>query len=159
QTYTSASVISAYGIALSPDGANLYSTGYNSSNLEVLKRDPSNGRLTFVERHTNGQNGVTGMAGVFRVTVSPDGAYVYTANYSDSSVSVFQRDQSTGKLTFVTTYTQGVGGIDGLGVATSVTISPDGKRLFATGFSSEAVAVFDRDLLTGLLTEKQVIKR
>lgn len=159
QTYTSASVSQAYGIALSPDGANLYLTGYVSDNLEVLKRDASTGRLTFVERHTNGQNGVAGLNGVFRVAVSPDGAYVYTASFSDSAVSVFKRDQSTGKLTFVTTYQQGVNGIDGLSTGTSVTISPNGKYLFATGFASKAVAVFERDPLTGLLTEKQVIAR
>jgi predicted outer membrane repeat protein len=159
QTYTSANVNQAYGIALSPDGANLYLTGYLSDNLEVLKRDPSTGRLTFVERHTNGQNGVAGLDGVFRVTVSPDGAYVYTASFIDSAVSVFKRDQSTGKLTFVTTYKQGINGIDGLATGTSVTISPNGKYLFATGFASKAVAVFERDPLSGLLTEKQVIAR
>jgi hypothetical protein len=40
-----------------------------------------------------------------------------------------------------------------------VTISPDGKRLFATGYSGDAVTVFDRDAATGLLAQKQVIKR
>src|SRR5205085_1368385 len=135
----SASIVQAYGIALSPDGANLYLTGYGSDQLEVLKRDASNGRLTFVEKHTNGQLGVDGLNGVFRVTVSPDGAFVYTASFDDSALTVFARDQSTGKLTFVTTYKQGVGGIDGLTWATSVTISPDGKRLFATGFNDDAV--------------------
>jgi 6-phosphogluconolactonase (cycloisomerase 2 family) len=159
QIYNSGSIAQAYGIALSPDGNNLYLTGYGSDNLEVLKRDPSNGRLTFVERHTNAQLGVDGLNGVFRVTVSPDGAFVYTASFDDNAVTVFKRDQSTGKLTFITTYKNGVGGIDGIGFASSVTISPDGKRLFATGFQSDAVTVFDRDAATGLLTQKQVIKR
>jgi predicted outer membrane repeat protein len=159
QTYTSASVSAAYGIALSPDGANLYSTGYLSDNLEVLKRDPSNGRLTFVERHTNGQLGIDGLDGVFRVTVSPDGAFVYTASFTDSALTIFKRDQSNGKLTYVTKVKDGVGGVDGLGNASSVMVSPDGKRLFATGYSGDAVTVFDRDTTTGLLTQKQVIKR
>jgi predicted outer membrane repeat protein len=159
QTYTSANVTQAYGIALSQDGANLYSTGYTSDNLEVLKRDPSNGRLTFVERHTNGQLGVDGLNGVFRVTVSPDGAFIYTASYDDSAVTIFKRDQSTGKLTYITKVKDGVGGVDGLGNASSVTVSPDGKRLFATGYAGDAVTVFDRDAAIGLLTQKQVIKR
>ena len=37
--------------------------------------------------------------------------------------------------------------------------SPDGARLFATGFNSNALAVFDRDSASGLLTEVQVINR
>ena len=159
QIYASASISQAYGIVLSADGANLYLTGYGSDNLEVLKRDPSNGRLTFVERHTNAQLGVDGLNGVFRVTTSPDGAFVYTASYDDSAVTVFKRDQSTGKLTYIITYKDGIGGIDGIGSASSVTISPDGKRLFATGYTGDAVAVFDRDAATGLLVQKQVIKR
>ncbi|HEX9438076.1 MAG TPA: beta-propeller fold lactonase family protein, partial [Roseiflexaceae bacterium] len=158
QVYTS-QASAAYGIALSPDGANLYLAGYFSDSLEVLKRDAVNGTLSFVERHVNGQLGVDGLNGVFRVTVSPDGAYVYTASYDDSAVTVFKRDQSTGKLTYITKYKDGVGGIDGLGSASSVTLSSDGLLLFVTGFSGDAVAVFDRDPITGLLTEKQVIKR
>ncbi|HEU5100740.1 MAG TPA: beta-propeller fold lactonase family protein, partial [Roseiflexaceae bacterium] len=159
QTYASASISQAYGIALSPDGANLYLTGYGSDNLEVLKRDPSNGQLTFVERYTNGQLGVDGLNGVFRVTVSPDGAFVYTASFDDSAITVFKRDQSTGKLTYITRYKDGIGGVSGLVWATSVTISPDGKHLFATAFQSDAVSVFDRDTASGLLTQKQVIQR
>jgi predicted outer membrane repeat protein len=159
QTYASASISQAYGIALSPDGANLYLTGYGSDNLEVLKRDPSNGRLTFVERHTNGQLGVDGLDGVFRVTVSPDGAFVYTASFDDSAITLFKRDQSTGKLTYITKYKDGVGGVSGLVWATSVAISPDGKRLFASAFQSDAVSVFDRDAASGLLSQKQVIQR
>jgi DNA-binding beta-propeller fold protein YncE len=87
QLYKSASISQAYGIALSADGASLYLTGYSSDNLEVLKRDPSNGRLTFVERHTNGQLGVDGLDGVFRVAASPDGAFVYTASFDDSALN------------------------------------------------------------------------
>jgi 6-phosphogluconolactonase (cycloisomerase 2 family) len=149
----------AYGIALSPDGSNLYATGYAADTLVVFKRNAADGTLQKVEKHTNLQNGVDGLNGVFRVTVSPDGAYVYTASYDDNAVTVFRRDQSTGKLTFVTTYKNGVGTIDGIGNASAVTVSADGAHLFATGYGSNAVAVFNRDSATGLLSFAQVIKR
>src|SRR5262249_47009679 len=77
---TSATDLSqAYGLAISPDGANLYLTGYASDTLLVFKRNAGDGTLTLVEVHHNGQAGIDGLNGVFRVTLSPDGAYVYTA--------------------------------------------------------------------------------
>jgi 6-phosphogluconolactonase (cycloisomerase 2 family) len=158
QVYTS-QASAAYGIAMSPDGANLYLAGYLSNSLEVLDRNATDGKLSFIERHINGQGGVSGLNGVFRVAVSPDGAYVYTASFNGDALTVFKRDQSTGKLTFVTTYQNGVGSVSGLDAASSIAFSPDGARLFATGYFSNAVAVFDRDAVTGLLTEKQVITR
>ncbi len=159
QLYTSPNLSQAYGMALSPDGGYLYVTGYGSSTLEVLKRDAATGKLTFVEKQVNGQNSVDGLTGVFRVTVSPDGGYVYTASFNDSAVTAFKRDASTGKLTYLTKYKDGIGGIDGISACTSVAISPDGTHLYATGFAGKAVTVFNRDATTGLLTQAQVIKR
>jgi predicted outer membrane repeat protein len=159
QVYGSANITQAYGMALSPDGAYLYITGYQSDTVEVLKRDASTGKLTFVEKQANGVNGVDGLNGVFRATVSPDGGYLYTASYDDSAVTAFRRDASTGKLTYLTRYKDGVGGIDGIASCTAVAISPDGTHLYATGFTGKAVTVFERDPLTGLLTQRQVIKR
>jgi 6-phosphogluconolactonase (cycloisomerase 2 family) len=159
QLYSSPNLSQTYGMALSPDGGYLYATGYASNTLEVLKRDAATGKLTFVEKQVNGQAGVDGLFGVFRVAVSPDGAYVYTASFDDSAVTAFKRDASTGKLTYLATYKDGVGGIDGIAQCTSVAISPDGTHLYATGFAGKAVAVFNRDPATGLLAQAQVIKR
>lgn len=159
QVYSSANITQAYGMALSPDGGYLYITGYGSDTVEVLKRDAGTGKLTFVERQTNAVNGVDGLDGVFRATVSPDGAYLYTASYDDSAVTVFRRDASTGKLTYLAKYKDGIGGIDGIAACTSVAISPNGAFLFASGYNDNAVTVFERDQVTGLLTQRQVIKR
>ncbi len=46
----------------------------------------------------------------------------------------------------------GVGGVDGLFGARSVTVSPDGAHVYAAGVSDDAVAVFSRDPGTGALT-------
>jgi hypothetical protein len=42
----------AYGMAISPDGTNMYLTGYGSDTLLVLKRNAADGTLTQVEIHT-----------------------------------------------------------------------------------------------------------
>ena len=55
-------------------------------------------------------------------------------------------------LDFVEFKKDGVDGIDGLGGAYSVTVSPDGKFLYAAGYDDSAVAVFARNAKTGKLS-------
>ena len=150
-------LVGAYGITLSPDGTQLYATGYASNTLLVFNRNGVNGTLSFVEAYSKAQ--IAGLEGVFRVTTSSDGAYVYTASYDTDSVTAFKRNPASGKLTHIATYTNGLDGVDGIDATTAVAISPDGTYLFATGFNSGAVAVFQRDITNGLLTFVQIIKR
>lgn len=149
----------AYGMALSPDGKHLYATGYSSDTLVVYSRDPSNGRLTPVPDGVYGTSVSPGLDGVFRVTVSPDGNFVYTASYNGNSVTAFRRNPATGTLTLIDTYTNGQGLLVGLDAVTAVAVSPDGKYLFATSYSSNAVSIFLRDQNTGELDQVQVITR
>ena len=46
----------------------------------------------------------------------------------------------------------GVGGVDGLDGAYSVTVSPDGNHVYAGGYTDDAIAVFSRKSSTGALT-------
>src|SRR3989338_7388765 len=58
-------------------------------------------------------------------------------------------EQTTyGTLTFQQVLKDGVNGVDGLGWAWSVTVSPDSKNVYATGSYDDAVAVFQRDSIT-----------
>ncbi len=50
--------------------------------------------------------------------------------------------------TFVEVHKDGLGGVDGLDGAISVTVSPDGSHLYAAGHGDDAVAVFSRDSAT-----------
>ena len=61
-------------------------------------------------------------------------------------------------LTFVQVVRDGVGGVDGLNAAVSVTVSSDGKHVYATGAFDDALAVFSRDGATGRLTFLEVHK-
>jgi DNA-binding beta-propeller fold protein YncE len=97
------------------------------------------------------------------VVVSPDGENVYVAARSSDSVVVFDRNVATGALT------QKVG-VDGcvsedgtmadcvngvaLDFAWGVAVSPDGRNVYVVSNTSGAVAVFDRNLSTGALTQK-----
>ena len=142
----------AFSVTVSPDGAHVYVAAASDDAVSVFSRDATTGALTFVEAQFDGVGGVDGLAGAATVTVSPDGAHVYVAGQNDSAVAVFSRDAATGALTFVEALFDGVGGVDGLGGARTVTVSPDGVHVYVAGFSDGAVAVLSRDAATGALS-------
>ncbi|GAB4211669.1 MAG: hypothetical protein OHK0022_46500 [Roseiflexaceae bacterium] len=147
----------AYGLALSPDGQNLYATGYTSDNLLVFRRNAADGTLSYLEKFGTAQ--AASLEGVFRVVVSPDGGSVYTASFNSSSLTAFRRNTGDGRLTYQTSYTQGTGGLDGLQAASAVVVSPDNGWAYATGFTSDALSVYKRDPVSGMLEQRQVLIR
>jgi 6-phosphogluconolactonase (cycloisomerase 2 family) len=99
-----------------------------------------------------GQDGVSGLAGVLAVAVSPDGRNVYAVGPSSDAVAVFTRDGATGALTPLETQKDGVGGVEGLAGASALVVSPDGAHVYVVGMRDDAVAAFVRDPGTGGLT-------
>ena len=145
-------------VTVSPDGKHVYTAASIENAVAVFNRSSTTGILTFVEEHVDGVGGVDGVAGARSVTISPDGKHVYAAGINDNALAVFSRTSTTGALTFVTTTKDGVGGVDGLAGALVVTVSPDGKHVYTTGNTDDAVAVFSRSSTTGVLTFVEVHK-
>jgi len=139
-------------VAVSPDGHHVYATSQTNSAVVLFTRNASSGRLSFVAAQVNGVDGVSGLGGASAVALTPDGKHVYVAGPSDSAVAAFSRDATTGALTFVAAVTNGSGGVDGIGGAAALAVSPDGKHVYVTGPSMAAVAVFSRDTTSGALT-------
>ena len=143
-----------YDVAVSPDGASVYVVDSESDALAVFARHPDTGALTFVEAIVNGVGGVEGLDAVLAVAVSPDGEYVYTASNpsaKDDALVVFSRDPSTGALTYLKAYKDGVDGLDGLQGGTSVVTSSDNRYVYVVGRIDDAVAIFGREPGTGEL--------
>jgi DNA-binding beta-propeller fold protein YncE len=106
------------------------------------------------------------MADMRSAVVSPDGRNLYTSSTDDDAVAIFDRDLDQGTVaqkagaagcivngpsTDVTTCDNTARAIDGEG---QMAISPDGENLYVATDAAHAVAVFDRDALTGALTQK-----
>jgi len=99
--------------------------------------------------------------GSHAIAVSPNGKNVYVASSRSNAIAIFRRDPRTGTLT------QGAGvagciaarGVDGCALATglagpnSVTVSPDGKNVYATSLASNTVVLLRRNPSTGSLTQ------
>lgn len=164
QTVTHAALVGPYDIVISPDGKYLYAASYGSNpdNIIVFARNAQNGQLSYAS--TISQNDVPGLAGVFRLDISADGNTLYSASYDSDNVSTFQRNPATGALSFLGTASNGAQESDGqiisgLNAASSVRVSPDGRYVFATGYGSAAVAIFERDQQSGALDYVQTIAR
>lgn len=139
-------------LAVSADGAFVYAAGTDDDAVAVLARDSITGALAFVAAAQDGVGGVQGMRVPVAIALSPDGASLYVASREEDAVVVFDRDASTGLLTFRQVVRDGLAGADGLDHASGVTVSPDGAHVYATGEHDDAVAAFARDLTTGALT-------
>jgi DNA-binding beta-propeller fold protein YncE len=102
-----------------------------------------------------------GLDGAFGIAVSPEGENVYLASVVSGAVAVFARDQSTGRLTQLAgmdacVSDNGSGGACADGRALSnafrLAVSPDGENVYVA--SQIGIAVFDRNLVGGALTQK-----
>jgi len=137
------------GLAVSPDGGNLYAAGKAADSVVVFSRDPSTGNLSQIGKLSDGVDGVEGLDLVRNVQVSPDGLRVYATGGYDNSLVVFDRDAGTGQLSFVEALRDGVGGVDGLAGALPLALTPDGRYVLTCGPGDNAVAVFRCDPGTG----------
>ena len=142
----------AYGVAVSPDGEHVYVTGRIDKALVVFRRNTDTGRLTFIEVHQQGVNGLDALSGAVGLVISSDGNHIYTAANQNDAVALFSRNIADGKLTFIEIQKDSVNGVDGLDGVQDVTISPDGKHVYAAGSVDDALAVFSRNESDGKLT-------
>ena len=166
-------------VVVSPDGRNLYGIARSDDAIVTFERSTSHGALayegcisgeseagscTLIPSATSGGDN-SGLNDPTGLTISPDGSYLYAAVEGDNAVARFDRDPDTGQLDFAGCITGETNapvctqipstanggdnsGLDGL---TAVTLSPDGRSLYAVARLDSAVARFDRDPGTGQL--------
>lgn len=166
----------AIGTNLSPAGDNLYvcaGSSLNGNSVVVLDRDTATGVVTplvgtdaCVSETGTGGACVDGVAltGAESIVFDSAGAHAYVASGASKAIAVFNRKNTTGVLTqkagtaacvssdgaMVGTCTAGVE-MTGVG---GIVISPDDNNLYAAADNDDAVLVFDRDSITGEITQK-----
>jgi DNA-binding beta-propeller fold protein YncE len=160
-------IFSPGGIAVSPDGKNVYVASGESDAVVRFNRNTTTGAIT----QPAGAAGCISEDGSgpcadghaldspASVAVSPDGKNVYVASAFSSAVARFNRNTTTGAIT----QPAGVAGCiseDGSGPcadghalssAGGVVVGPDGKSVYATAF--EAVVRLTRNTTTGAITQ------
>ncbi len=146
----------AVDAALSPDGRFLYAASFDDDAVAAFSRDPNSGALIFVEAQVDGSGSVQDLNGVQSVLVSPDGRHVYAAAYADNAVTIFSRDLVSGALSYAGRVKDDEGAITALGGADSLVMDPAGEFLYVASYFDDALAVFDRDPVSGLLVQIDV---
>jgi 6-phosphogluconolactonase (cycloisomerase 2 family) len=151
-----AALDSAADLVLAPDGAHLYVVTGSRGAVTAYVRNAATGELGFVQELFENQ-GIP-IRRVLSVAISPDGAHVYTASDVDDAVAIFTRNSKTGRLTFTTAARNGADGVNGLGGASRVEVSPDGRHVYVGSAGDDALVSFTRDAQSGGLTFLQVIR-
>ena len=162
-------IAAAFGVAVSPDGNNVYVASPNNSATTVFSRDASTGLLTWIESQNTST--LASLSGVITLATSPDGKNVYavTGSGSPTGLVVFTRSSSDGRLTYAQNFKDNVSDVSGITNALgqgfsptasaikNVCVSNDGSFLYITSSTDNAVMVFSRNTGTGLLTPSAVV--
>jgi WD40 repeat protein len=86
--------------AVSPDGKHLYVVSTGDFSIALYKRNITSGNISFVEMWRDRVGDVEGLDDPYHIVISPDGAHVYVGAYDGKTVSVFDRNSTTGSLSF-----------------------------------------------------------
>jgi DNA-binding beta-propeller fold protein YncE len=157
---TGTQLAGANAVAVSRDDGDVYVTTLLSNSVTSFTRTPGTGQLA----QKSGTSGCVvyvlavgcslgrALKAPEGIAVSSDGASVYTAAFASSAVDVFGRNAGSGGLMqkrsrrgCVTAHaTSGCKPGRGLGGASSLAVSRDGRYLYSAAFKSNAVGVFKR---------------
>jgi len=157
------------GLAVSPDGANVYVAGALSSSVAELVREPATGALSqpgdgsgcIVDVALAGCTTGVQLSGANAVAIAPAGRDVYVTSLFSNSVTSFGRS-AAGLLTqkpgthACMVYLRSVGCSFGRAMIApeGVAVSPDGSSVYLAAFKSGAIDVLDRDRESGFLAQK-----
>jgi DNA-binding beta-propeller fold protein YncE len=143
------------GVAVSPDGKNVYVTNENEETVSQYTVDPLTGTLSEKTPASIALTpGGTADENPRGIVVSPNGTSVYVATLG-GAVPQFTVDPVTGTLSEKTPVSAPHGGI-GTGIDGGIAVSPDGKSVYVTEeqIGGGGVLQYTVDPLSGLLSLK-----
>ena len=150
-------LLSPTDVAVSPDGAHVYTVSLADNALVRFNRFPRLGlddesqgqHLQFERRWTNGEDGINGLQAPRRILISPNGLSVFVTSQDQDRLLVFRRIANPdatdfGNLEFVGSFEDGQGGVSGLSGAQGMAMDPGSQHLYVAGRFANAIARFRR---------------
>lgn len=142
-------------VKISPDGDFVYVASLRDDAIAVFRRDKNNGLLSFEGAYFNGEEGTVGVRGIMganSIEITSDGKYLYTTCPVGDEIQVFERNISSGALTYVETIRNGEKGVNNIEFPVGITLSPDENYIYVANRDSDNLMVFSRNSDTGMLT-------
>ena len=145
-------------MVIAPTGGHIYIASSESNAVITVGVDQNTGSLSHIDTIFDGSDLVNGIAGAYDAAISSSGSHLYVSGSLDSAITLFNRDEDSGVLTFSNAYEDGVGGVDGIFGITDIELAPSNQNLYAAGTAESSLAVFERDVTTGSLSLVQVLR-
>lgn len=94
-------LVAPEGLAVSPDGANVYAAAFRTGGIAVLDRGKRSGAVTqkpgragcLAPRSVPGCTRGRALRGVSSIALSPDGRYLYSTSFGSNAVDIFRRSK------------------------------------------------------------------
>ena len=94
-------LVAPEGLAVSPDGANVYAAAFATGAIAVLDRGRKSGAVTqkpgragcLAPRSVPGCTRARALRGVSSIALSPDGHYLYSTSFGSNAVDIFRRNK------------------------------------------------------------------
>ncbi len=148
-----------YDVKVAPDGGHVYVASFGNAAISYFSRDEVSGELTYASFVTQEDIGENALSGARALVLSPDGEFVYSVAMLSDSLATFDRDKTSGALTFQGAIYDTDAGVDGLEGPRSIVMSPDGKNLYVAAFDESNISVFSRNSVTGAASFLGVYKK
>jgi 6-phosphogluconolactonase len=134
-------------VALHPGGKFVFVMNELDSTVVSLALDETTGAFSYMDALPAVPSDARGTNHCADIQISPDGRFLYGSNRGHDSISIFEVDQQTGKLTGV--------GYTKCGGATprNLALTPSGSHLFSANQNADRITIFQRDPETGLLAD------
>jgi 6-phosphogluconolactonase len=138
--------------AFAPDGKFAYAICEMGSSVVAFSYDRESGALTPIQTISTLPAGFSGEDDSAEIQIDKSGRFLYASNRGQNTITEFQKDKSTGKLTVVQNIsTEGK-------TPRNFVIDPTGRYLLAANQDSNNIVLFEIDSATGRLTPANQIE-
>lgn len=141
-------------LEISLDDKYLYMLSSQADEVLIYEIDDITCEISFIEKMKGGTNGIPDLRRWSASKLSHDNKYLYISAWDNiaepaSSIILFEREDTTGFLTYKNSFINGTDGITGLDSPTSIDISNDGKYFYVSSSFLNTLVVFSIDQDTG----------